>query len=114
MSLKSRVIEALMKVIDPELRQDVIKLQIVRDIKVDEKTGKVFLTFRPTTYFCPVGIQLALMVKQALKKVEGVKDIDIEVVDFVWAEQTKEYLKALDEEEKSGKEKDEQDKDSKK
>lgn len=102
MSLKGRVIEALMKVIDPELRQDVVKLQIVRDIKVEEETGKVSLTFRPTTYFCPIGIQLALMVKQTLKKVEGVKEIDINVVDFVWAEQTREYLKALDEEQNSG------------
>ncbi len=105
MSLKSKVIEALMTVIDPELRQDVVKLQIVRDIEVDEKTGRVSLTFRPTTYFCPIGIQLALMVKQALKKVEGVKEIDIKVVDFVWANQAMEYLKALDEKEVSEEEK---------
>ena len=103
MSLKSRVIEALMKVQDPEVRQDVIKLQVVRDIKVDEEAGRVSLTFRPTTYFCPIGIQLALMVKQALKNVEGVKEIDIRVVDFVWAEQAIEYLKALDEKKEKNK-----------
>jgi len=96
-SLKSRVLEALMKVQDPEVRQDVVKLQLVRDLKVDEDTGKVSLTFRPTTYFCPIGIQLALMVKQAIKSVEGVKEVNMKVVDFVWADRAMEYLKALDE-----------------
>ncbi len=98
MGLKSKVIEALMKVYDPELRKDVITLQLIRDLKVDEETGHVSLTFRPTAFTCPIGIQLALMIKQAVKKVEGVKKVDVKVVDFAWAKQAEEYLKALDEE----------------
>ncbi len=103
MSLKSKVIEALMKVYDPELRKDVVSLQLVRDLRVDEEKGRVSLTFRPTAFTCPIGIQLALMIKQAVKKVEGVKEVEVKVVDFAWAKQAMEYLKALDEGEgKSG------------
>ena len=103
MGLKDKVIEALRMVYDPELRQDVLTLQIVKDLEVDEKAGEVSLVVRPTTYFCPIGIQLALMVKNAVKNVEGVKESHIKVVDFVWADQAMKYLKELDKK-KEGKE----------
>lgn len=95
MDLKQKIIEALKKVKDPELRQDVVSLKLVSDLKVDEE-GNVSLTFRPTSFFCPIGIQLALMIKKAVKEVKGVKKVDVKVVDFVWAEQAEEYLKSLD------------------
>ncbi len=97
MSLKDRIIEKLKTVYDPELRQDVITLKLVNNLEVDEENGYVSLVFRPTTYLCPIGIQLALMIKQAILKLEGVKKVDIEVVDFVYAKQAMEYLKQLDE-----------------
>ena len=97
MSLKEKIIEKLKTVYDPELRQDVITLKLVNNLEVNEEKGYVSLTFRPTTYLCPIGIQLALMIKQAILKVEGVKKVDIEVVDFVYAKQAMEYLKQLDE-----------------
>ncbi len=101
--LEERVIEKLKTVYDPELRQDVITLKLVNDLKVNEDSGEVSLVFRPTAYICPVGIQLALMIKQAILKVEGVKKVDIDVVDFVYAKQAIEYLKQLDEKEENNK-----------
>ncbi len=98
MELKDKILEALRKVQDPELRQDVVSLGLVRDLEVDQE-GRVKLTFRPTSFFCPIGIQLALMIKQAVKEVEGVKEVEVKVVDFVWADQAEEYLKSLDKEE---------------
>ena len=97
MSLKDRIIEKLKTVYDPELRQDVITLKLINNLEVDEENGYVSLVFRPTAYLCPIGIQLALMIKQAILKVEGVKKVDVEVVDFVYAKQAMEYLKQLDE-----------------
>jgi metal-sulfur cluster biosynthetic enzyme len=96
MSLKDKIIEKLKTVYDPELRQDVITLKLVSNLKVDEEKGEVSLTFRPTAYLCPIGIQLALMIKQAILKVEGVKKVKMEVVDFVYAKQAMEYLEQLD------------------
>ncbi len=96
MSLKDKIIEKLKTVYDPELRQDVITLKLVQNLQADDETGEVSLTFRPTAYLCPIGIQLALMIKQAILKVEGVKKVDMEVVDFVYAKQAMEYLKQLD------------------
>jgi metal-sulfur cluster biosynthetic enzyme len=99
-NLEERIIDTLKQVYDPELRQDVVSLKLVRDLKADEKSGKVSLVFRPTAFICPIGIQLALMIKQAISKVEGVRKVNMEVVDFVYAKQAMEYLKQLDEKEK--------------
>ena len=97
MKLKEKILEELRKVQDPELRQDVVSLKLVSKLEVDEE-GNVNLTFRPTSFFCPIGIQLALMIKQAVMKVKGVKKVNVKVVDFVWAQQAEEYLKSLDQE----------------
>ncbi len=96
MSLKDRIIEKLKTVYDPEIRQDVITLRLVQNLQADDETGEVSLIFRPTAFLCPIGIQLALMIKQAILKVEGVKKVDVEVIDFVFAKQAMEYLKQLD------------------
>ncbi len=94
MSLRDVVLRKLEEVYDPELKENVLKLQLVRDIKVEGE--KVSLKFRPTVENCPVGMQLAIAIKKALLSLEGVEDVDIVVENFVWAKETMEFLKALD------------------
>jgi len=98
MSLEQKIIEKLKTIQDPEVRQDVYSLGLVFDIKVKEDEGYLSLKFRPTVFNCPIGIQLALMIKRGLLDVEGLKRVDMEVVDFIMAPMANEYLKALDEE----------------
>ncbi len=95
-NLKDKVIERLRKVYDPELRQDVVTIKLVFDLEVDEGTGKVKLKFRPTAFVCPIGIQLALMIKIAILEIDEVKEVEMEVLDFVYAKQAMEYLKQID------------------
>jgi metal-sulfur cluster biosynthetic enzyme len=54
--------------------------------------GVVSLTFSPASPVCPLGFQLALCIQDALKKVDGVKDINIDVKEFIYADQLKKTL----------------------
>jgi hypothetical protein len=36
---------------------------------------------------------LALSIKKSLKEIEEVKEVEVEVIDFIYAEQTNELLK---------------------
>ncbi len=88
MELKEKVEQALTQVIDPETSLDVMRMKLVTDLIVTED-GIVSLTFIPSSPVCPLGFQLAISIQEALKKVEGVKDIKIDVKNFVYAEQVK-------------------------
>ncbi|WP_022669640.1 metal-sulfur cluster assembly factor [Hippea alviniae] len=96
MSIQEKVIEKLKTVYDPELREDVVKLKLVYDLKVDEENGIVDIKFRPTVENCPVGLQLAIAIKKAILSVEGVKRANVKVENFIWAKEAEEFLKALD------------------
>ena len=88
MELKEKVEQALSQVIDPETSLDVMRMKLVTDLIVTGD-GVVSLTFIPSSPVCPLGFQLAISIQEALKKVEGVKDIKIDVKNFVYAEQVK-------------------------
>lgn len=90
--LRVKVVKALAQVIDPETSLDVIRMKLISDLEVTED-GIVSLTFIPSSPVCPLGFQLAISIQEALKKVEGVKDIKINVKNFVYAEQV---MKALE------------------
>ena len=92
---KEIVLNKLRQVIDPEVRIDVITLNVVYDIKVNNKTKDVSLKFRPTVPNCPIGIQLGGNIKKALIEIEGINKIDIKVVDFILKEQAEEYIDSI-------------------
>ncbi len=70
---------ALKQVIDPELNLDIITLSLVYDVKVDE--DKVIIDMTLTTPMCPYGPQLIEDVKQTTGKLDGVKNV---IVNLVW------------------------------
>ena len=88
MELKEKVEQALTQVIDPETSLDVMRMRLVTDLNVTDD-GVVSLTFIPSSPVCPLGFQLAISIQEAIKRVEGVKDIKIDVKNFVYAEQVK-------------------------
>ncbi len=91
MDLKQKIEEALQQVIDPETMMNVMRMKLVKDLKVQEN-GAVTLTFVPSSPVCPLGFQLALSIQAAIKNVEGVKDISMNVEGFVRAEELKKIL----------------------
>jgi len=92
MNLKEQIENKLREIIDPEVGMDLVTLNTIDKLEVDNE-GNVKVVFRPTTPFCPLGIQLALSIKKAIKEIEGVKNVNVEVVDFIFSEQANELLK---------------------
>ena len=73
MPTEQDVIERLKSVIDPHVGVDVYTMGLIQDIKVEE--DKVEVTFVPSSPFCPLGIELARMIKNALDGIEGVRTV---------------------------------------
>ncbi len=92
--LKEKIIEVLKGVIDPETFIDVITMNLIVDLKV--KDGVVDVVFRPSAPTCPLGVQLAYSIKHAIKGIEGVKKVNMTVVDFIMAKELNEMLKEED------------------
>jgi len=91
MQLKEKIENALRQVIDPETSLDVMRMQLVKNLKVSHD-GNVSLTFTPSSPHCPLGFQLAISIQNAIKQIEGVTDIQIEVEGYVHAEALKKIL----------------------
>jgi len=94
MQLKDKIESALRQVIDPETSLDVMRMQLVKNLKVDED-GSVSLTFIPSSPYCPLGFQLAISIHEAVKKVDGVTKVKVEVENFVRAGELKKILGEL-------------------
>jgi metal-sulfur cluster biosynthetic enzyme len=94
MQLKEKIESALRQVIDPETSMDVMRMQLVKNLKVDEN-GSVSLTFVPSSPHCPLGFQLAISIYEAVKKVDGVTQVKIDVENFVRADELNKILDEL-------------------
>jgi len=75
---KSVVIQALRQVKDPELDQDIVALNFIKEI--DLLDDKVNIHFRPDTLACPLIDCLVSEIKQSVLQIEGVQDVKV-VVD---------------------------------
>jgi ATP-binding protein involved in chromosome partitioning len=80
------IIEALRSVKDPELNQDLISLDMIKNIKIND--GLVSLSVVLTTPACPLKNKIMHDVKSALNKVEGVRDIKIDMAAKVPSDHT--------------------------
>ncbi len=87
------VIEALKKVIDPELYIDVWTLGLIYDIAFPEDT-EVLIRMTFTSIACPAGPQLVQDVKQKIEAVPEVTKVQVEVV-FQPPWEPSEELKAM-------------------
>ena len=79
MSKKDQIIEEIRKIYDPELPVNIYELGLIYDIKVkDEKFAIIKMTL--TTPNCPVAESLPKEVKEVAMQVEGIEDVDLELV----------------------------------
>ncbi len=77
--IKSKVIEAVKKIYDPEIPVNIYELGLIYKIDVDEK-NKVNIDMTLTSPNCPVAESLPNEVKENIKKVEGVSDVNLNLV----------------------------------
>ena len=77
--IKSKVIEVVKKIYDPEIPVNIYELGLIYKIDVDEK-NKVSIDMTLTSPNCPVAESLPNEVKENIKKVEGVSDVNLNLV----------------------------------
>ena len=77
--IKSKVIEEIKKIYDPEIPVNIYELGLIYKIEVDEK-NKVNIDMTLTSPNCPVAESLPKEVKENIMKVEGVSDVNLNLV----------------------------------
>lgn len=95
-TLREKVLLSLATVIDPETSVDVLRMRLIEELEVDEETGLVRYRFRPSSPFCPLAVTLALQIREAVARVEGVTGQDMEVVGYVGASELNTMLREME------------------
>ena len=79
MEVRNKIIEEIRKIYDPELPVNIYELGLIYDVQVEnEKHAKIKMTL--TTPNCPVAESLPKEVKEGAMQVEGIEDVDLELV----------------------------------
>ena len=78
-NLKDKVINQIKKVYDPEIPVNIYELGLIYKIEVDDK-NKVNVDMTLTSPNCPVAESLPQEVKDNIMKVEGVSDVNLNLV----------------------------------
>ena len=77
--IKNKVIEEIKKIYDPEIPVNIYELGLIYKIEVDEK-NKVNIDMTLTSPNCPVAESLPKDVKENIMKVEGVYEVNLNLV----------------------------------
>ena len=77
--LKEKVILEIKKIYDPEIPVNIYELGLIYNIDVDEK-NKVNIDMTLTSPNCPVAESLPNNVKHNVLKIDGVTDVDLNLV----------------------------------
>ena len=77
--IKSKVIEEIKKIYDPEIPVNIYELGLIYKVEVDEK-NKVNIDMTLTSPNCPVAESLPKDVKENIMKVEGVSEVNLNLV----------------------------------
>ena len=78
MPTKEEVLELLRTVEDPELGMDVVDLGLVYDVEVEGP--KVKIIYSLTSMGCPAGPLISGDMDRAAREVEGVEDVELELM----------------------------------
>ncbi len=76
MPTRDQVLNALRSVIDPELRRDIVELEMVRSIEVHDN-GVVDVMVSLTTPGCPIRSHFQTGVDSAIRQLEGVSGVNV-------------------------------------
>ena len=74
---KETILAALSKVQEPELRKDLVTLNMIRDLEIEG--GKVKFTVMLTTPACPLRGRIESEAKQAVMSVGGVESVEVKL-----------------------------------
>ena len=78
MPTKEDVMNVLKGINDPEIGIDIVTLELIYDINIESDKANIKMTF--TTPMCPYGPMLVEEIKAKVRDLEGVKEVNVEVV----------------------------------
>ncbi len=79
MQLKDKVIAEIKKIYDPEIPVNIYELGLIYDINVD-KDNNIKIDMTLTSPNCPVAESLPNEVKNSVKEIKEVNDVDLNLV----------------------------------
>lgn len=80
MVTEEQILEALKKVMDPELKQSLVDLGMVR--KVEIRDAEVNITLALTTLACPLKDDIVQDTESAVKRLDGVKSVQVHLEEM--------------------------------
>ena len=78
MDIKNKIIDEICKIYDPEIPVNIYELGLIYDIKVNGTKADIKMTL--TSPNCPVAESLPKEVKDGAMQVEGIDDVNLELV----------------------------------
>ena len=78
--IKTRILESLEQVIDPELGIDIVNLGLIYAIRFDESTGETEIDMTLTTMGCPLADLLTDQIYDAMSDVPEVTKTEVKLV----------------------------------
>ena len=78
MDLREKIIAEIRKIYYPEIPVKIYELGLIYDVKVKEDKAKIIMTL--TTPNCPVAESLPKEVKDSAMQVEGIEEVDLDLV----------------------------------
>ena len=73
---ETQVLDALRKVIDPELHHDVVELGFIQEVEIVD--SYVHLDIQLTTPHCPFAEKIVQQMRDAVAAVPGVQKVEVE------------------------------------
>tara|TARA_R110002073_G_scaffold157695_1_gene313080 strand:- start:93 stop:404 length:312 start_codon:yes stop_codon:yes gene_type:complete len=77
-NLRDKVLAAIKKVYDPEIPVDVYELGLIYEINV-YPVNNVYVLMTLTSPACPSAEAIPDEIKQKIKEIEGINDVEVEV-----------------------------------
>ncbi len=85
-NLEEKIRNSLKKVLDPELRINIVDLGLVYDVR--EENGEVEVEMTLTSPGCPLAGVIDARIKEVVGKIKGVKNITVEIIwDPPWTQE---------------------------
>ena len=79
--IKKKAIEEIKKIFDPEIPVNIYELGLIYKLEVDDKNkNKINIDMTLTSPNCPVAESLPKQVKDTIMKIEGVSDVNLNLV----------------------------------
>jgi len=78
--IKTRILESLEQVIDPELGIDIVNLGLIYEIRFDGETGHTEIDMTLTTMGCPLADLLTDQIHDAMTDVPEVTNTEVKLV----------------------------------